>query len=194
MRVLRQHLAVPAAITTGLVASGMMVWHTSYAAFSASSTVGGNTFEAAQVDVNANMVGVSNFSATNMAPGHPETECVVVTYTGGVDSTVTLSVKYPSGNNDLGQYLNFKIEEVDTAGGCAGASQTGANEILPGATTLDEKVSQSTGDGTTISWNAASNNSTKRYRFTADVAANANAAQGKTAGAEFVWTAKSNPA
>ncbi|GLY33809.1 hypothetical protein [Kineosporia sp. NBRC 101731] len=188
----RRRIAVPAALTSGLLLSGLLVWHTSYAAFTSSTGNTANTFASGSVTIGDNDGGTSLFTATALKPGSTDTNCITVNYTGSLPSTVHLSAAYTSaaaGANDLAPYLTFKIEDVSTTGTCAAA--TANSEIAASSTNLQTKVAALTAPGATIGWNSAANGDSKRYRFTYTLQ-DVDAAQNKTAGVGFTWTASSN--
>ncbi|WP_285596552.1 hypothetical protein [Kineosporia sp. NBRC 101731] len=190
----RRRIAVPAAIVSGVLVSGLLVWHTSYAAFTASSANLGSSFQAGSVAISDNDAGSALFTATAISPGASAQNCITVTYGGTLPGSVRLAAAYTdtvtAGANDLAQYLTFKIEEVGLTGTCDTPSGMTAVEILASATTLATKVSGLAAPGSDINWNSASNGQQRRYRFSYVLQDNNNA-QNKTAGVGFTWTASS---
>ena len=187
----RRRVAVPVAIATGALISGLLVWHTSYAAFTASTSNTGNSFASGSVAISDNDAGTALFTATGLKPGSTDQNCVTVTYNGTLPATVKLSAAYTSGDattNTLAQYLTFKIEDVALAGTCAAAAGT---EIAAASTTLASKVTVLAAPGISVGWNSAINGDQKRYRFTYTLQDDNNA-QSKTAGVGFTWTATNN--
>ncbi len=201
----RRRIAVPAAITSGLLVSGLLVWHTSYAAFTATTDNNGNSFRSGSVTLTNDRPSSVMFNATGMAPGNPITKCITVEYTGSVPATVTMAAQYPAGapaaNTELAQYLNLEIEEIPVGtvstndAACAGATAVAGSQVLPAQPTLADKVTAtSTAPGTGLNWTNASTTTRKQFRFIAEVAPGSNnAAQNKRADVNFVWTATSNP-
>ena len=187
----RRRVAVPVAIATGFLASGLLVWHTSYAAFTASTSNTGNSFSSGSVAISDNDSGTALFTATALKPGSTDQNCITVTYNGTLPATVKLSAAYTSGDattNALAQYLTFKIEDVALTGTCAAATGT---EIAAASTTLATKVTALAAPGISIGWNSAANGDQKRYRFTYTLQDDNNA-QSKTASVGFTWTAANN--
>ncbi|GLY19463.1 hypothetical protein LWF15_24610 [Kineosporia rhizophila] len=193
----RRRIAVPAAITSGLLVSGLLVWHTSNAAFSGATQNAGNSFATGTVSLTSDRPGAVLFNLTGMSPGNPETECITVEYTGTAASTVTLAARYPNSDtvaaHPLATYLNFAIEEIPLTGDCKGASAvTKTADVQAAQTTLANKVANmSSGVGTGVNWAAATTGAKKRFRFVSEVQST-NSAQGLSATVNLVWTATSN--
>ncbi|MBT0768802.1 hypothetical protein KIH74_07685 [Kineosporia sp. J2-2] len=185
-------IAVPAAITSGLLISGALVWHTSYAAFTATSSNPSNAFAAGNVTISDSANGTALFSATGLKPGSTDAKCITVTYNGSLSANVKLHAAYTSGDsttNALAQYLTFKIEEIAAGAACNTATAT---EIDSADTTLAAKVTTlSPAAGVDINWNSATTGAQKQYRFTYTLQDNTNA-QSKTANVGFSWIAASN--
>lgn len=191
----RRRIAVPVAITSGLLLSGLLVWQTSYAAFSANTENAGNNFQSGSVSISDNDSNSALFNATALKPGSTATNCITVAYTGSLASNVRLTAAYTTGDattNALAQYLNFKIEDIPLTGTCDTPTGGTPTEILASDTTLQAKVASLTpAAGVDLGWNAATNGAQKRYRFTYTLQDN-NSAQDKSANVGFTWTARSN--
>lgn len=189
----RRRIAVPAAITSGLLLSGLLVWHTSYAAFTASTGNPANTFGAGNVSLTDNKNGTAMFSASALKPGSTDSQCITVNYTGNVASTVKLSAAYTdatAASTGLAQYLDFTVQEIGLADNCT--TPTGTLTAFDATdTTLATKVTGGlAAPGVSLGWSPSSSES-KRYRFTYTLQDN-NAAQNKTASVGFTWTATSS--
>jgi hypothetical protein len=189
----RRRIAVPAAITSGLLLSGLLVWHTSYAAFTASTSNPANTFGAGGVSLSDDKNGTAMFAATALKPGSTASQCINVTYTGTVASTVKLSAAYTDGtaaSSGLAPYLDFTVQEIGAADDCT--TPTGTLTAIDAAdTTLAAKVTGGlAAPGASLGWSPSAT-STKRYRFTYALQDN-NSAQNKTASVGFTWTATSS--
>lgn len=189
---IRRRIAVPAAVTSGLLASGLLVWHTSYAAFTASTSNSGNTFSSGSVQLSDNDSGSALFTATALKPGSSDVKCIDVTYTGTLPSTVKLSAAYTdntAASTALAPYLDFTIEEIATSDTCA--TPTGTRTAIDATdTTLAAKVTALAAPGMAIGW-SPSTTETKRYRFSYTLQ-DTNNAQNKTASVSFTWTATSS--
>jgi len=188
LRAATRRIAVPVAITSGLVLSGAIVWHTSYAAFTSTTSNDTNTLQAGNVDITDTDGGTAMFTSTQLKPGSTDTQCVTVNYNGDLASDVTLTAAYTDGtaaSTDLAPYLDFTVEEVDTAGACNVATQV--TEFNAAATTLADKVTVMAAPGISLGWTPSSSD-TKRYRFTYTLQDDNNA-QSKSASVDFTWTA-----
>ena len=168
-----------------MLVSGPLVWHTSYAAFTASTSNSGNTFSSGNVQLSDNDSGSALFTATALKLGSSDAPCIDVIYTGTLPSTVKLS----AASTALAPHLDFAIEEIGTSDNCA--SPTGTRTAIDMAdTNLATKVTALTAPGIAIGW-SPSTTQTKRYRFSYTLQDN-NAGQNKTASVGFTWTATSS--
>src|ERR1700712_4334228 len=104
-----------ATVPLGIVASGVLVWQSSYAAFSATTTNPNNTFSAGSVLLTDNHQPSSVlFNATALVPGSTDSSCIKVTYNGNLAADVKLYVKSGDLTNttgDLSPYLTFQVAE-----------------------------------------------------------------------------------
>lgn len=184
----RRRIAVPAAVTSGLLVSGLLVWHTSNAAFSSSTANTPNTFRSGSVVLDGADSGGAMFTASGLKPNSTETACVVVNYKGSLPGSVALSAAYNGGDNALAPYLDFTIEEVSNgAESCTAATRT--TEFLAAQTKLSGKVTALAAPGVALGWTpSGSATESKRYRFKYTLADD-NAAQNKSASVAFTWTA-----
>src|SRR4051794_12174559 len=88
------------AIPVALVASGGLVWHASYAAFTATTDSRGNSWTAGSValhdddgSANTPSTATAMFNATGLKPGSTGENCLTVTYDGSIASGVKLYIK-----------------------------------------------------------------------------------------------------
>jgi hypothetical protein len=79
-----------------------------FSAFSATTSNDGNVFDAGTVAISDNDLGVAMYNITDAAPGEGVTACIQVTYTGSLDSTVSL---YGSAVGAIGQYVDLTVEK-----------------------------------------------------------------------------------
>jgi len=189
---LRSRLAVSVALLAGLLLSGLLVVHTSQAAFKASTSNAGSGLTAGHLVLTDNLHGTSMFSATNLAPGITETECIDVTYSGDLDAVVRLTADYSAADptSALAPYLDFTIDQIATTSSCQASSGAIRDAFLPAATTLQAKVDALKAASADLGWAPTANsNETRRYRFTYTVQ-DTNAAQAKTASVGFTWVAR----
>jgi hypothetical protein len=189
---------VAASLLIGLVASGAFVWQGSRAAFTAQTGTSGNTWASGQVALSDDDSGGARFTVSGMVPGVTVQKCVLVTYTGTVASTVKVYGANYSG--DLGQYLNFRIEEG--TGGTFGTPDCSDGVFTAtGGPTFDGTLSDGAGTGQFSAsnswatgvgtWTPSSNPTTRVYRFTYSLQDN-DLAQNKSCGIDLIWEARSN--
>lgn len=135
-------LRIAAAVASFLLVS-LFVVQTSQAAFSATTTNTGNSFEVATVQLNDDATTplfhhtlAAETDSSAMVPGTPVTACIVLDYTGTATTLnpVTLAASAPG--TDLGaagQYFTVAYE-VDTADPTCGTTPAAFND---GSWTLD---------------------------------------------------------
>lgn len=178
---------VAAAIVLGLMVSGALVWQASSAAFTSTTGNAGNNWTAGSVALTNNLGSAMFDPATNgtLVPGSTGSNCIDVTFTGNVASTVRLYSSNPSG--DLGQYLDMKIEEGPTTKTCSDAAGWTAvyNDDLEAFHVAANDWA--TGEGT---W-APSATGARRFKFTYTLQ-DTNDAMGDAASVTYTWEARSN--
>jgi hypothetical protein len=203
---------VAAAVFAGLLVSSSAILAASYAAFSATTSNAANNWSVGSVvladdDTGSAMfttgtAGTGQTATAGLKPGQVVTNCVKVTYTGSLASTVKLygtSISETLGTSTgLLGYLHLKIEE-GTAGafGCAGFA--GATTIWDSSTHAGVAsdllsvlpITYATGPSSALgSWTT---NSFRVYKFTITVDASApDTSQGATATATFNWQAQNS--
>jgi hypothetical protein len=182
-----------AAIPIGLVASGVLVFKASYAAFTATATNGANAWSAGTVAISANP-GTAMFTASGLKPGDTGTACVKVTYSGSLNATVKLYLKNADlTGTGLGAYLTFQVNEgtgnnancSDFAQSANDYNNTGMSDTTKTLATFNT-AANSYANGVS-SW-AATTGGTKTYEFIWQLQDN-NSAAGLTANATFTWEA-----
>lgn len=155
-----------AAIPAAVLASGAMVWASSYSAFSATTTNPSSNWAAGDVQLADDDSNTALFNATNLKPGSTGTKCLVVTSSGSLASTVKLYGTGYSTTNGLASSLNLKVEEGTggTFNNCTGFTASGA-AIYEGTAAAfgTGKTSFATGVG---SWAPAAGSQTRTYRVT----------------------------
>ena len=175
------------AVTVGLVLGCVLVWRSSYAAFSDPTSNPGNMWAGGTVSLADNDSGAALFNVTGLIPGNTDTQCVLVTYTGNVTSTVRLYAADYLGA--LGPYLNLVVEVGDgSTCGDFGNAATLFSGTLHSLRTSNTDFA--TGLPAVNPWSPSANGAVKPYRFTYSLADD-NAAQGATADVDFVWAAQS---
>jgi len=182
-------------VAVSLLGSGALIWHASYAAFTATTATATNTWTAGSVTLTNDRSVSAAFSvtaarpdasATVLAPGASGpfvasstssggSACVKVTYTGTLTADVRLYVTLTESgvHGGLGQYLLFDVDTgTDTSSGgdlsCATFTDTGnANYIVGSASNSTTYLSAmgTTYDAGATGWTGATANTTKWYRF-----------------------------
>ncbi|MGZ5213249.1 MAG: TasA family protein [Actinomycetota bacterium] len=96
-----------------------------FSAFSDTTTNTGNVFDAGTVAISDNDLNSAMYNVTDAAPGTNVQACIQVTYTGSLDSTVSL---YGSPVGAIGQYVDLTIEKGTGSGAfpdCTGFTPQG---------------------------------------------------------------------
>lgn len=192
------------AVVLGLIGSGILVWHASYAAFSSTTTNGANSFKAGSVTLTDNDSTTALFSVTGLKPGSTASNCITVTYSGDLANTgvkVYIKsgdlIKGGSGPDYVSDSLNMKVEEgtdtnPTTFGDCTGFSADASGQPILNTTLTSiagTNTSYANGAGT---WVPAAGN-TKVYRFTYTLSASApNDIQGLTDTVSFTWEVRNS--
>ena len=177
------------AIVIGWVAGAGIVWKTSYAAFSTTTTNGPNSLSAGTVVLTNDSSGSFLFSSSNVKPGSTGTTCLNVTYSGTLN-TAGVRLYATSLTGGLGTYVTFVIDEGTGATGGAGESCTGftlGTNLLTG--TIASFAAANTNFATGLSsWAPTSAGGTKSYRVTWTIQNNSSA-QNLTCGITLTWEA-----
>jgi hypothetical protein len=176
------------AVPAGLVLSGLLVWHSSSAAFTAETSNPGNSFSAGTVTLSDDDTGTAMFTVTGLRPGSTGTNCLAVGYTGSLAAAVRLYVA-PGDytGTGLGTYLSLTVDE-GTGGAFGSCSGFSGSSIYSG--TLANLASSSTDSATGVGTWAPTGSATRTYRFTYTLADN-NSAAGLNSQVTFTWQASS---
>jgi len=185
---------MPAAV----VVSGLLVWQSSYAAFSVTTVNPTNTFSSGSVVLGDDDSGSAMFSPTLLKPADTGTKCIVVTSTGTLASTVKLYATSYSTTNSLASYLDMVIDE-GTGGSFATSGPTSCTGFTLGTNIFTgtlasfgtTKTSFATGVGTWAPAGTGSPTKTFRFKYTLS-ASTPNTAQSGTAGVGFTWEAQNS--
>lgn len=191
--------AVAVAMAIGFMLSAAVIWQSSRAAFSGTTSNSGNHWTAGTVSLTDNDSNGALFNASGLAPGATDSACITVTYGGSLDSAVKLYVKSGdstfAGASSLAPYLNLTIDQGDgnvPFGNDCSAFTNGTtiyNGTLGGAVTgfTIAKTSFATGAGT---WTpSGGSGATKSYKFTYSLQDDNNA-QGLDCTVKFTWEAQ----
>jgi hypothetical protein len=189
----RKQLVAGAAIPAAVLASGGMVWASSYSAFSATTVNPTNNWSSGTVALADDDSNTAMFTATNLKPGATGTKCIAVTSTGSLASTVKLYGTTYSTTNALATSLNLKVEEGTGATTASCTNFTGASTLYDGALSTfgTTKTGFASGVG---SWAPTGTGSeTKSYRITYTLSSSTpDSAQGGTAALGFTWESQNS--
>jgi hypothetical protein len=184
-------------LPVGILASAAMVWQSSYAAFSGTTTNGGNSMTAGTVKLTDAANGTALLTATGLKPGSTGSACIKLTYGGNLAAATKLYVAAgdltTTTPSNLAPYLTLKVDEgTGTDPACSDFVAT-ANDYNPTnstALTLDGFATSATSFANGVgAWLPAANGATKNYRFIWTVQDD-NAAQGLNATVTFTWEAQ----
>ncbi|MDX6205535.1 MAG: hypothetical protein QOF39_1592 [Frankiales bacterium] len=184
-------------LPVGILASAAMVWQSSYAAFSGTTTNGGNSMTAGTVKLTDAANGTALLTATGLKPGSTGSACIKLTYGGNLAAATKLYVAAgdltTTTPSNLAPYLTLKVDEgAGTDPACSDFVAT-ANDYNPTnstALTLDGFATSATSFANGVgAWLPAANGATRNYRFIWTVQDD-NAAQGLNATVTFTWEAQ----
>ena len=195
----RSRRITAAAIPLGIVASGVLVWQSSYAAFSSSTANPNNSFSAGTVTLTDDHQPSSVlFNASALKPTSTGSSCIKVTYNGNLAANVKLYVKsgdLPNTTGDLSPYLTFQVAEgtgsaadcSDFAAGSNLYNPTGSGDTTK---TLSDFATNKTTFATGVSSFAPTGAAqTKTYKVTYWLQDN-NSAQNTNSTVKFTWEAQ----
>lgn len=182
-------IAVPAAI----VAAGVVVSTTSYAAFSDTTSAEGNGWSAGTVQLADDDAGGTLFTATNAKPGDGGANCITVTSTGSLASDVRLYATDAAASAGLDGQLELTIEQ-GLGGGYGSCDGFAPETTLFAGTLAGFTGSHSSFSDGIAAWSPVGGGSDARtYRVTWKLAdAAPNTVQGGTATTSFVWEAQNS--
>jgi predicted ribosomally synthesized peptide with SipW-like signal peptide len=195
----RSRRITAAAVPLGIIASGLLVWQSSFAAFSATTTNPNNSFSAGTVTLtDDHQPSTVMFNASGLKPGSTGSSCIKVTYNGSLAANVKLYVKSGDLTNttgDLSPYLTLQVAEgtgsasdcSDFAGGSNLYNPTGSGDTTK---TLSDFATTKTTFATGVSAFAPTGAAqTKTYKLTYWLQ-DQTLAQGKNNSVKFTWEAQ----
>ncbi|NII52036.1 hypothetical protein [Frigoribacterium endophyticum] len=192
-------LAAVIGVPLALVASGLVVSNASYSAFSAQTSNPTSNWTTGSVKLTDNDADVALFTAVNLKPGSTGTNCITVTSTGSLPSTVKL---YGTGavnvSNDLGVKTTLKIEQG--TGTCQAFVAAGTGGTVYDGTLAAFQTARSSYANGADAWVTTGNPTgadataeNRLYKFTYTVAPDLlNASQGLNVKQGFTWEAQNN--
>lgn len=177
-------LMLGSAVVSAL-AVGALAFSATNAAFTGTTSNTGNTFAAATVSLTDDDFGGTNFQVADMIPGDTVTDCIEVQYTGSTTDLAGLRL-YGTASGALADDLTLTVRHGVAAGSC----------VAPGVLT---PVYSGDLDALGTDWatgsagfTPAAPNETVAYVFDVTLkASTTDAAQGDTAGADFIWEVRS---
>jgi hypothetical protein len=186
------------AVVAGIALSGALVWQSSYAAFTATTSNPGNSWTAGTIALADNDSGAALFNASGLVPGSTGYRCITVDFTGTVGAQVRLyATPVTSGPTALAPYLELTVEEG--TGTTATCSDFAASSTLYGTApgfdttkTLSTFTSSHSSHGTGLSAWAPTTAASRAYRISYRLKDD-DAAQGAAASINFVWEARTAP-
>ncbi len=189
----RRSWGMPVAVTavlSGILSSGVLVWHASEAAFSGTTANPSNSWSAGQVALTDDDGGsTALFTATGLKPGSTGTKCIKVTYTGIPSGDVRIRSAADAATT-LDDYITLTVEMSAVAGAGTFADCTGfsAASTPINAVTLTTVGTKNTyADGYTTGWSPTTGQA-RVFRFTYTVSASTpDAQQGATCTMPFTW-------
>jgi hypothetical protein len=188
-------LAGAVAGLAGVAVSAAVVWHASYAAFSASTDNPTSNWAAGTVALSDDDSNTALFTASNLRPGATGTRCIAVTSTGSLPATVKLYGTGATTTKALAGYLNLTVTQGSGAGAdCANFTPLGSGATVYSGTVAGfgaTATSFATGQGSWAPTGAAAE--TRVFQFSYTLAANTpDTAQGGTAALGFTWEAQNS--
>ncbi|MBF4614199.1 hypothetical protein [Curtobacterium sp. VKM Ac-1376] len=189
-------LAAWIAIPAALVASGVVVSTASYSAFSATTVNPTDNWTAGSVALTDDDNNTALFTANNLKPGSTGANCITVTSTGSLPSTVKLYGTNAATSKDLAANINLTVEQ-GTGGGfgsCTGFTPATTSGSLYSGTLAgfgSSSTNFATGVGTWAPTGTASES--RVYRLTYTVSSTTpNTVQGGTASMGLTWEAQNS--
>jgi hypothetical protein len=179
-------------VPVALLVSGLLVWQSSYAAFSSTTVNPTSNWTAGTVALSDDDANAALFTAAALKPGSTGTKCIAVTSTGSLPSAVKLYGTSSATTNSLSTYVNLTIT-LGTVGtflnSCAGFVADPTNPSVFNGTLAGfgaAATSYGTGLGVWAPTGTASETRAYKFVYTLD-AATPSTSQGGTAAIGFTW-------
>lgn len=184
-----------------------VIWQTSYAAFTATTSNGINNWNSGGVtlvddDGSNSGAGVAMFNVSNLKPGMSGEKCIVVTGGGSLASDVKLyGTGYTTTKAGTPDALATSIDLTITkgsggsfGGGCGGFTASGAaNDVHNGTLASFSTRNSYPNAGTTLWTTTAGTDTSRTFKFNYTLNANApTGSQNGSASITFVWESQSN--
>lgn len=181
------------AVPIGLLVGVGMVWQSSYAGFSSSTTTV-NNWTAGTVGLLDDDNDTAMFTASTLVPGSTGSKCIKVTSEGSENATVKLYGTGAAATNSLDTYLDLVVQQGSGGsfdGGCTGFVADGAPNFTG---TLASFASTYTNFGNGFgSFTPVPGTVTKVYKIQYTLSASTpSSAQGSTASLGLTWESRNN--
>ncbi|ROR90914.1 TasA family protein [Nocardioides aurantiacus] len=195
-----KRLVAAASVPVAVIASGALVWQSTYAAFSDTTSNPTSNWTTGSVKLADNDADTALFNATNLKPGATGARCITVTSTGTLASAVKLYGTGFTSTKSLGDVITLKVEEGAgaTNAACAGF----VADTAPAATVFNGSLSSFASGKTDFASGAgtwapagvtAGNSETKSYRVTYTLSSTANNTyQSGAASIGLTWEAQNS--
>ncbi|MBA8792472.1 hypothetical protein FHX74_000066 [Friedmanniella endophytica] len=187
------------AIPAALVVSGLAVAQASYSAYSATTVNPTSNWTSGTVALSDDDANTALFTASNLKPGATGSQCITVTSTGSLASTVKLYGTNYATTNDLASQISLTVVQGSggSFGNCTNFTASTTNPTLYSGslagfgTGATAKTSFATGIG---DWAPTGTGSESRtFKISYSLASNApNSSQGGTAALGFTWEAQNS--
>jgi len=181
--------AIVLAVILGLIGSGALVWQGTSAVFTATTANAANSWTLGTVTLADDDSAAALFSASGLLPASTGSNCITVTYSGNVATTVRLYASASADAGSVAQYIDVTVQQGTGGGfGSCGA-------FVPSSTvytgTLDNFTATSTAYGNGVGTWAPSSPSSTVYKisYTLNAATPGNK-QGAATTATFQWEAQ----
>lgn len=196
-------MATLVTVAAGLAVSGVLVWHASYSAFSATTANPTNNWAAGTVALTDDDSNAALFTVTNMKPSSTGTKCIVVTSNGSLASTVKLYTTASSfaQTKTLADNMTLTVTQgtsLSSGGVCTGFTpDPGGTNTTTGSLTSFSTAYTGFANGFGTWAPAGGAGVTKTYQITytlnsAGSQALTDAMQGGTAAIGFTWEAQNS--
>jgi len=186
-----------AGTAVGLLVSAALVWQSSHAAFTDTTTNPGNTWTSGTVTVSDNRSGVKVFNLSGLKPGDSGDQCIQVTYQGTLaNATINFYVDNFTDNSTGGAWgAGIKLTITTGGGSCPVGSITGSSTPINDValSTLNSTYDFPAGSSM-YAWSNPSTNDMRPYNVHYQVLNTLaddgdDGIQGKTATIDLVWEA-----
>jgi hypothetical protein len=196
------------AVPVGLLTCSVLVWHSSSAAFVATTPNPDNSWEAGKVELRSDQATAVFTAGKYLVPGSSGSKCITVTYTGNVDTAATgvrlYGLPTPGSDTGLAGQLQITVQMSTTAltptpdVDCANFDAS--PKSYPTSTLAAFPTDYATGIGhaagvTAGDWRpTATTNLSRTYKIAYSLPAGTNidGVQGKKVGMTFIWEVQSD--